>query len=985
MGNTLRRTTVRRGVTLAACALGASLVVVGVEPIAAPHTLPAAEAAPSRFSRSDAERTNITWGTLRPSFGGSASAEPEVRGSGVLGALGVVGTPQAWSLSEEFAAPEGWDVTLSEDGSLEVTPPHPFTAEMVDEFDVPVHVDFADGTVGEYSSHVQLADEPYLIAPGDKTYWSGRLILPLYLRAVNVPSGAKLEIDGLPDGLWTTVQAPGVKRSVYYYVNGRPQGTGQYPVTLRVVDRDGNPVVNGAGPLESRFTITFRDPAGLQAQEAELAEKPDAPLSPGEDVRIPLELDNAASVEVDGLPEGLDFNGGERVIEGTPAESGTSHVSVDVITEDGERYVDNFDLVVEGEEPEPEPEPEPEKPVEPVDPEDPEELDQFSWDELEVAAGAEDAFEPTRAEPGVTVYATDGAPDWVTVFRGGQVYVQPSIDTAPGLYEVPVATSNGEHDVIRIRVVEAADDAQRFTPTYTVAYVRAGGKATSAPPRATFTVNNSAFNNQPLPEGTRFEVQGEDVSVDENGAVTYAAPLDAPVGKPKLVDVDVLYPDGSSERTVAHFEVLKARAAQLYAPAYAQKRASAGETVTVRQTNADVPADTDFSLAQDAALRGWEVRVDRESGEVEATAPEDPAPLEVTVIATYADGSEAETPLVIGVREQASMAQETDLHYENAYADAQGNITIKPSGTVPEGVAFTASGAVPMSLDVNETTGEITARLPEDAAPDTSYTVGVRAEFPDGSETSLDAVLTTDSLARHAEITWEPFVLPTGEVAVTAQAQGVPEGTRFALASTFAGLAWPASVDESTGELTVSAPAGAKPGDSSNVQVKATFSDGSWRLLSTQATVVAAMSGAVPTDFGAAQVRPGQSATITPEFKATAFSLVEAVPGLRTRIDEATGALTVEATDGAEPGVRNVKVRVTFADSTEAVTNATVTVLPSASKGGSAGAAAQVTDATITARILAFVLGVLAATGGIGFGLYQNREFFRTFLAFPLR
>ena len=178
MGNTLRRTTVRRGVTLAACALGASLVVVGVEPIAAPHTLPAAEAAPSRFSRSDAERTNITWDTLRPSFGGSASAEPEVRGSGILGALGVVGTPQTWSLSEEFAAPEGWDVTLSEDGSLEVTPPHPFTAEMVDEFDVPVHVDFADGTVGEYSAHVELADEPYLIAPGDKTYWSGRMSLP---------------------------------------------------------------------------------------------------------------------------------------------------------------------------------------------------------------------------------------------------------------------------------------------------------------------------------------------------------------------------------------------------------------------------------------------------------------------------------------------------------------------------------------------------------------------------------------------------------------------------------------------------------------------------------------------------------------------------------------------------------------------------------------------------------------------------------------
>lgn len=1020
MGNDGRRTTGRRGITLAAYAMGATLIVTGVQPLAAPHALPVAEAAPSR---TDADRTSITWDTLKPSFGDSASAAPSVRKSGLIGSAG---TPQEWALAEDFTVPEGWEVALQEDGSLEITPPMPFTAEMADSFDVPVNVSFADGSVGEFSAHVELADEPYLVAPGDKTYWSGKLILPLYLRAVHVPLGSKLEIDGLPDGLWTTVQAPGLKRSIYYYVNGRPQGTGEYPVTLRVVDRQGNPVSNGAGPLETSFTITFRDPAELEPQEAQLVDVPSTPLVAGEEVRIPVASESAASVEVSGLPEGLDFDGEEGVIAGTPAAAGTSTVTVDVITEDGERLVDTFDLVVEGEDAETTDPAEPSEPsdpgesvepsepsepaepsepstpdtpvkppVEPIDPDDPIELDQFAWDELEIAAGAEDAFEPVRAESGVVVYATKGAPEWVTVFRGGQVYAQPPVGTKPGVYEVPVATSNGEDDVIRIRVVEAANDEQRYTPTYTVAYARAGGKATSMPPRASFTVNNAAFDNQPLPAGTRFEVEGEDVSVDEYGAVTYTPPLDASVGEPKHVQVNVIYPDGSSERTVAHFEVLKARNAEQYTPAYAEKLASAGETVTVRQTVADLPEGTEFSLDPDATLRGWDVRVDRSTGDVQATAPQDAAPLNITVLATYADGSEAEVPLSIGVREQASMAQESDLRYEDAYADEQGNVSIKPSGSVPEGMEFAASGANPMPVDVDQHTGEITARLPEEAAPGASFTVGVRAEFPDGSETSLDAVLSTDSEARRADITWEPFVVPTGEVAVSAKANGVPEGTTFALASTHAGVPWPATVDETTGELTVSAPTGANPGDATNVLVKATFSDGSWRLLSTPATVVAAMSGAVPSDFGTAHVRPGQTATISPEFAATAFSLVEPVPGLRTQIDEATGQLTVEAIDGAEPGERNVKVRVTFADNTEAVTNATVTVLPPAgvegSDDGSLPTPAQPpatngssSDAAFAARLVALALGIIATAGGLGFGLYQNREFFRTFLVVPL-
>ena len=1130
----------RRGASLAACAFGLTLALSGVPPIAAQHTLPAAHAAP---------RTTVHWDTLRPAFGESATAPASVR---ALGLFGRPAEPTSWALSEGFEAPEGWSIELDDAGSITAQPPTPFTEGAADEFDVPVQVTFADGTSGEFSAHVEMADEPYLIAPGDKTYWSGRLILPLYLRAVNVPLGSKLELDGLPDGLWTTIQAPGLKRSQYFYVNGRPEGTGEYPVTLRVVDRHGEPVENAAGPLETEFTITFRDPTDLEPLEADLADAPAEPVAAGDPIRIPVSTDNAASVEVSGLPDGVEFNGEDSVIEGTPEEPGTSSVTVDLITEEGERLVDTFDLVVEGEtsaessaqaessatsapesaepsaknsaqaeesaesaepttknsaqaeesaeptvttagvtsvensaqaetltpesaetsaktsaqaeesaeptvmtagvtskedsaqaesfaqaesstresaeptaktsaqgetsaqaeesaeptvmtagvtstensaqaetsapesaEPTTKSSAQAEKPTAPVDPAGPEEIDQFEWDEFTVAAGAENAVDPVRSERSAVVTAEAGAPDWVTVFRGGQVYASPSRDVAPGEYPVKVRTSNGETDTIHVRVVEAANDAERYTPTYAVAYARAGGSVQSLPPRATFTVRSSEFDNQPLPEGTRFEVEGDGVSVDRHGAITYAPPLDAQVGKAKLVPVKVVYPDGSSEGTVARFEVLKARDAELYTPAYqAERAAGAGETATVAQTARDLPAETEFSLDPAADLHGWDVRVDARTGRVEATAPETPADLDVNVHVSYADGSEETVPMHVAARRTASMAQATELRYDDAYAAADGTITIAPRGAVPEGVAFAAAGATPVQLDVEPSTGVITAKLPDGAPADTSYTLGVRAAFPDGSATQLSATVTTDSQARHADVRWPSVAVPVGADAVTAQVTGAPAGTTFALAAEYSGSPWPSSVDPTTGALTVAAPEGANAGDGAEVPVVVTFPDGSQRLVGVRATAVDAMAGAQPTEYGAAEVRPGDSVTVSPAFEAAQFSLVEKVEGLSTRIDATSGALTATATAHAAPGPRRVPVRVTFADSTQATAYATVTVLPA---DVTAQAQGEGEGASAVGKLVALALGILASTGAVGFGLYENREFFRTFLAFPLR
>ena len=588
-----------------------------------------------------------------------------------------------------------------------------------------------------------------------------------------------------------------------------------------------------------------------------------------------------------------------------------------------------------------------------------------------------------RSERSAVVTAEAGAPDWVTVFRGGQVYASPSRDVAPGEYPVRVRTSNGETDTIHVRVVEAANDAERYTPTYAVAYARAGGSVQSLPPRATFTVRSSEFDNQPLPEGTRFEVEGDGVSVDRHGAITYAPPLDAQVGKAKLVPVKVVYPDGSSEGTVARFEVLKARDAELYTPAYqAERAAGAGETATVAQTARDLPSETEFSLDPAADLHGWDVRVDARTGRVEAIAPETPADLDVNVHVSYADGSEETVPVHVAARRTASMAQATELRYDDAYAAADGTITIAPRGAVPEGVAFAAAGATPVQLDVEPSTGVITAKLPDSAPADTSYTLGVRAAFPDGSATQLSATVTTDSQARHADVRWPSVAVPVGADAATAQVTGAPAGTTFALAAEYSGSPWPSSVDPTTGALTVAAPEGANAGDGAEVPVVVAFPDGSQRLVAVRATAVDAMAGAQPTEYGAAEVRPGDSVTVSPAFAAAQFSLVEKVEGLSTRIDATSGALTATATNDATPGPRRVPVRVTFADSTQATAYATVTVLPA---DVTAQAQGEGEGASAVGKLVALALGILASTGAVGFGLYENREFFQTFLAFPLR
>ena len=166
-------------------------------------------------------------------------------------------------------------------------------------------------------------------------------------------------------------------------------------------------------------------------------------------------------MEVEGLPDGLKYDGEQNAIVGTPTKEGTSKVVVDKVTEDGTHKRDSFELTVGENAPEPSEPSEPSEPADPSDPEGPVAPDQFEWNPIKVRAGEETGVTPVRSTQGVRVLAEPGNPDWFTVFANGAVYAAPSRDAKPGTYTMKVRTEKGEQDTITVEVTAAVKDSVR--------------------------------------------------------------------------------------------------------------------------------------------------------------------------------------------------------------------------------------------------------------------------------------------------------------------------------------------------------------------------------------------------------------------------------------------------------------------------------------------------------------------------------------------
>ena len=403
------------------------------------------------------------------------------------------------------------------------------------------------------------------------------------------------------------------------------------------------------------------------------------------------------------------------------------------------------------------------------------------------------------------------------------------------------------------------------------------GKDTTAPEGTTFTPGEN------IPDG---------VTIDETtGEITVTIPEDAKPGDKITVPVVVTYPDGTKDNVDVTVTVTD-KDKDLYEPSYEDKLVVPGKETKSSPTFTDkdgkeatAPEGSKFKITDGfAAPEGYVVEIGENTGEITVTFPDKSKlnadtveEFDVPVTVTYPDKSTDSTTANFkldtdgdgtpdtedpdddgdGIPDEKEKEDKTNpkvpnqnLDYEPEYKDGSGkpgeDVKVeKPEfkdkdgnpTTPPEGTTFTPGENTPDGVTIDENTGEITVTIPKDANPGDKITVPVEVTYPDGSKDNVDVTVTVDNPDAKTADEIEPEYKdgsgkPGEDVKVEkpefkdkdGNPTTPPEGTTFTPGeNTPDGV----TIDENTGEITVTIPKDAKPGDKITVPVEVTYPDGS--------------------------------------------------------------------------------------------------------------------------------------------------------------
>ena len=221
------------------------------------------------------------------------------------------------------------------------------------------------------------------------------------------------------------------------------------------------------------------------------------------------------------------------------------------------------------------------------------------------------------------------------------------------------------------------------------------------------------------------------------------------------------------------------------------------------------------------------------------------------------------------------LSKTTRIEYARTPVHAGDSVTLKPKGEFPAGTKFNGPSGSQQgwSATTNSQTGEIRITAPADATVGTTVSFPVTVVFPDKSRqihevtvyvertttapstseqpTSEQPTSTTtpakpkESQADKTDVDFENQKVNAGGTIVQRPSGDVPAGTKFTGPNgTYDG--WKFATDPSTGEVTITPPADAKPGASIDYTVTATFPDWSTKDYKLKATV----EGGVDVDKG---------------------------------------------------------------------------------------------------------------------------------------
>ena len=371
--------------------------------------------------------------------------------------------------------------------------------------------------------------------------------------------------------------------------------------------------------------------------------------------------------------------------------------------------------------------------------------------------------------------------------------------------------------------------------------------------------------------------EGYEVAIDENtGEITVTFPdkskLNADTVEEFDVPVTVTYPDGSTDKEVkAKFKLdtdgdgkpdnedtdddgdgipddqekedgtnPKAPNQNLdFEPEYEDGSGKPGEDVTVpaptftdkdgKETTA--PDGTKFTPGEGAPDG---VTVDENTGEITVPVPEDAKPgdkITVPVDVTYPDGTKDTVDVTVTVDEPdvPAPAEKDNEKYQPGYEDGSGKPgedvkvpapTFKDKDgketTAPDGTKFTPGEGAPDGVTVDENTGEITVKVPQDAKPGDKITVPVDVTYPDGTKDTVDVTVTVDEPAKTPD--WNDETTTPGE---PVEIEKDPNSGDFTPGSTVEVTDGPGTAEiDDNGKITVTPSDEAKPGDKIVVDVK---------------------------------------------------------------------------------------------------------------------------------------------------------------------
>lgn len=170
------------------------------------------------------------------------------------------------------------------------------------------------------------------------------------------------------------------------------------------------------------------------------------------------------------------------------------------------------------------------------------------------------------------------------------------------------------------------------------------------------------------------------------------------------------------------------------------------------------------------------------------------------------------------------------VEYAEVSAPTPGPFTSNPYTEVSEGTWFELYGEAPegTDVDVDPETGKLTVQTPDRTRPGTTLIVPVTAHFPDGSRkfTEANFLLTEpeNPEASTTTVTYPTQTIKPGET-VTLRPDNLPEGAAVSVYETF-GRGSSVSVDEKTGAVTIAASENAKR-ESAGAKLWVTYRDGS--------------------------------------------------------------------------------------------------------------------------------------------------------------